>query len=104
MQVIDYQNQRYRLLKQVATAYAIKFSGSWINRRFDSDAVHKVRLAPLKRRRYPVTSLVRLSVSLTNGHALLTIRTVLLLIWLSALPSLVAFPHHPSLSHSHCVF
>jgi acyl-CoA oxidase len=33
-QIIDYQVQRYRVLKQVAMAYAIKFTGSWLVNRF----------------------------------------------------------------------
>jgi acyl-CoA oxidase len=33
-QIIDYQIQRYRLLKQLALAYAMKFCGKWMVERF----------------------------------------------------------------------
>ena len=34
-QIIDYQVQQYRVLKQIAIAYATKFTGQWINNRFE---------------------------------------------------------------------
>jgi len=37
--ILDYQVQQYRLFKQLATAYAIKFAGLWINKRFDKENV-----------------------------------------------------------------
>lgn len=33
--IIDYQMQQYRLFKQIAIAYAIKFTGRWMTTRFD---------------------------------------------------------------------
>ena len=32
---MDYQYQQYRILKQVALAYAIKFVGMWLQHRFE---------------------------------------------------------------------
>jgi acyl-CoA oxidase len=37
--ILDYQVQQYRLFKQLATAFAIKFAGLWINKRFDKDDI-----------------------------------------------------------------
>jgi flavocytochrome c len=34
LQIIDWQVQRYRVLKQVALTYAIKFTGKWLTTRF----------------------------------------------------------------------
>ncbi len=32
---MDYQYQQYRILKQIALAYAIKFVGRWLQHRFE---------------------------------------------------------------------
>ncbi len=42
--IIDYQVQRYRLLRQLSVAYAIKFTGSWMLGRFNALANAESRL------------------------------------------------------------
>jgi len=46
--IIDYQVQRYRLFRQLAIAYAIKFTGSWMLGRFNALATGESRLGNIE--------------------------------------------------------